>query len=144
MSSYEDTLARLKSFGLDVLELPDNLTPWAQLYVTDPSGNVVEFNVERGDLRRPHDRSVHASLLALTSAALYGAADFLGGVASKRLSTTVVVAVSQATGLVVLLAAISSAAAGRPRTKRLRLRRGRGLGWDASAWACCTARWPSA
>lgn len=52
VSSYEDTLARLKSFGLDVMELPDNLTPWAQLYVTDPAGNVVEFNVERGDLRR--------------------------------------------------------------------------------------------
>jgi drug/metabolite transporter (DMT)-like permease len=46
-------------------------------------------------------------MLALTSAALYGAADFLGGVASKSLSTTVVVAVSQATGLVVLLVAIS-------------------------------------
>ncbi len=46
------------------------------------------------------------SLLALTSAVLYGAADFLGGVASKRLSTTVVVAFAQATGLVVLLAAV--------------------------------------
>jgi glyoxylase I family protein len=53
VSSYEDTLARLKSFGLEVLELPDNLTPWAQLYVTDPDGNVIEFNVERGDLKRP-------------------------------------------------------------------------------------------
>ena len=46
-------------------------------------------------------------LLALTSSALYGAADFLGGVASKRLSTTVVVAISQATGLAVLLVAVS-------------------------------------
>ena len=44
--------------------------------------------------------------LALTSAALYGAADFLGGVASKSLSTTIVVAIAQASGLVVLLAAI--------------------------------------
>lgn len=46
-------------------------------------------------------------LLALTSAALYGAADFLGGIASKSLSTTIVVAIAQATGLVVLLVAIS-------------------------------------
>jgi len=46
-------------------------------------------------------------LLALTSATLYGAADFLGGVASKRLSTTLVVAISQAVGLVVLLGAIT-------------------------------------
>jgi len=45
-------------------------------------------------------------LIALASAALYGAADFLGGVASKSLSTTLVVAIAQATGLVVLLAAI--------------------------------------
>ncbi|HET9541056.1 MAG TPA: VOC family protein, partial [Candidatus Limnocylindria bacterium] len=50
--SYEETLARLKSFGLECLELPDNLTPWAQIYVTDPDGNVVEFNVERSELQR--------------------------------------------------------------------------------------------
>ena len=53
VKSYEETLARLKSFGLECLELPDNLTPWAQIYVTDPDGNVVEFNVERSDLKRP-------------------------------------------------------------------------------------------
>jgi glyoxylase I family protein len=52
VKSYEETLARLKSFGLECLELPDNLTPWAQIYVTDPDGNVVEFNVERSSLGR--------------------------------------------------------------------------------------------
>jgi catechol 2,3-dioxygenase-like lactoylglutathione lyase family enzyme len=34
--------------GIKVLDLPDNLTPWAQVYCCDPDGNVIEFNVERG------------------------------------------------------------------------------------------------
>lgn len=41
-------------------------------------------------------------LLALASAAVYGAADFLGGLASRRTSTFAVVLVSQAVGLAVL------------------------------------------
>jgi uncharacterized membrane protein len=41
-------------------------------------------------------------LLALASAAVYGAADFLGGLASRRTSTFAVVVVSQFTGLVLL------------------------------------------
>ena len=45
-------------------------------------------------------------LAALASSALYGAADFLGGLASKRASTAWVVSISQATGLLVLLAAV--------------------------------------
>lgn len=44
-----------------------------------------------------------AYLLAIASAALYGAADFLGGMASRRASTIAVVVWSQAAGLVVLL-----------------------------------------
>jgi uncharacterized membrane protein len=43
--------------------------------------------------------------VALASAALYGAADFLGGLASRRIKTAAVVATSQASGLLVLLAA---------------------------------------
>ena len=42
--------------------------------------------------------------VALVSAALYGAADFLGGLASRRMKTAAVVATSQASGLLVLLA----------------------------------------
>jgi hypothetical protein len=30
-----------------IKESPDNVTPWAQLYITDPDGNVIEFNAER-------------------------------------------------------------------------------------------------
>ena len=44
-----------------------------------------------------------AYLLAIASAALYGAADFLGGLASRRTSTIAVVVWSQAAGLVALL-----------------------------------------
>jgi drug/metabolite transporter (DMT)-like permease len=44
-----------------------------------------------------------AVLLALASAVVYGAADFCGGLASRRATSYAVVAVSQAAGLVVLL-----------------------------------------
>jgi drug/metabolite transporter (DMT)-like permease len=44
-----------------------------------------------------------AVLLALASAVVYGAADFCGGLASRRATSFAVVAVSQAAGLVVLL-----------------------------------------
>ncbi|HEX5106816.1 MAG TPA: EamA family transporter [Vicinamibacterales bacterium] len=43
-----------------------------------------------------------ASLVALASAVLYGAADFVGGIASRHAATVAVVAVSQAVGLVLL------------------------------------------
>jgi drug/metabolite transporter (DMT)-like permease len=42
-------------------------------------------------------------LLALTSAALYGASDFLGGLASRRASTIAILVVVQAAGLLPLL-----------------------------------------
>ena len=46
---YDRTLARLRAYGVAVKERPVNVTPWAQLYVTDPDGNVIELNVERTD-----------------------------------------------------------------------------------------------
>lgn len=45
-------------------------------------------------------------LLAIGSAAVYGAADFLGGLAARRASTVAVVVASQCTGLVLLVAAL--------------------------------------
>ena len=48
VSSYEDMLARLRDRQVALVESPHNRTPWAQIYVTDPDGNVIEFNVERG------------------------------------------------------------------------------------------------
>jgi catechol 2,3-dioxygenase-like lactoylglutathione lyase family enzyme len=47
VASYEDTLAHLRTHGVALIESPRNATPWAQIYVTDPDGNVIEFNVER-------------------------------------------------------------------------------------------------
>ena len=47
--SYRQTLEHLRAHGVDVLEKPRNLTPWAQLYVTDPDGNVIELNAEMLD-----------------------------------------------------------------------------------------------
>ena len=43
----QEVLDRLLAHGIKVLDLPDNLTPWAQVYCCDPDGNVIEFNVER-------------------------------------------------------------------------------------------------
>ena len=45
-----------------------------------------------------------AVFLALASAALYGAADFLGGLASRSVSTIATVVISQAAGLILLVA----------------------------------------
>ncbi len=45
--SYRDTLQHLRAHGIACRELPDNPTRWAQLYVTDPDGNVIELNADR-------------------------------------------------------------------------------------------------
>jgi glyoxylase I family protein len=50
VADYDATLERMRAHGVDVLESPTNVTPWAQMYVTDPDGNVVELNVERPTL----------------------------------------------------------------------------------------------
>jgi glyoxylase I family protein len=47
VASYDTVLARLRAHGIALIESPQNATPWAQIYVTDPDGNVIEFNVER-------------------------------------------------------------------------------------------------
>jgi catechol 2,3-dioxygenase-like lactoylglutathione lyase family enzyme len=47
VGSYDDTLAFLRSKGIEVRESRQNATPWAQLYITDPDGNVIELNVAR-------------------------------------------------------------------------------------------------
>ena len=44
--SYDEAIQHLRSHGVECLELPHNLTPWAQIYVTDPDGNVVELTAE--------------------------------------------------------------------------------------------------
>src|SRR5262245_48070892 len=55
-------------------------------------------------------------LLALASAACYGAADFLGGLTSKRANTLAIVVVSQLAGLVLLLVTLLLLPASSPST----------------------------
>jgi glyoxylase I family protein len=50
VEDYDATLARLQAHGVEVLESRTNVTPWAQMYVADPDGNVVELNVEREEM----------------------------------------------------------------------------------------------
>jgi catechol 2,3-dioxygenase-like lactoylglutathione lyase family enzyme len=49
VKSYRETLEHLRSRGIECLEVPYSPTPWAQIYVTDPDGNVLEFNAERSN-----------------------------------------------------------------------------------------------
>ena len=44
---YRAALDRLHRLGVPCVAKPDNLTPWAQIYVTDPDGNVIELNAEK-------------------------------------------------------------------------------------------------
>jgi len=47
--SYRRTVEHFREHGVECLELPHNLTPWAQVYVTDPDGNVIELNADTPD-----------------------------------------------------------------------------------------------
>jgi catechol 2,3-dioxygenase-like lactoylglutathione lyase family enzyme len=47
VADYDETVKHLRANGVEVLERRTNVTPWSQLYVTDPDGNVIELNVER-------------------------------------------------------------------------------------------------
>jgi catechol 2,3-dioxygenase-like lactoylglutathione lyase family enzyme len=47
VTDYDAVLAQLRGHGVPVVERRENATPWAQIYVTDPDGNVIELNVER-------------------------------------------------------------------------------------------------
>src|SRR5215831_9500041 len=60
-----------------------------------------------------------APLLALTSAAMYGTADFLGGLAARRTNTLAVVVVSQFSGLVVLATVVPLLPRGSPAVRDL-------------------------
>ncbi|OES44612.1 VOC family protein [Domibacillus iocasae] len=47
VKSYEDTLDWLKKHEVNVLEKPNSISGFAQLFVADPDGNLIELNVER-------------------------------------------------------------------------------------------------
>ena len=71
--------------------------------------------------------SISAVALALCASALYGTADFFGGLAARRSSTFAVVLISQAAGLAVLAAALAMLPPSHPRLVD--------LGWGAAAGA---------
>lgn len=47
--SYRETLDHLRAQGIPCRERPKNLTPWPQIYVVDPDGNVLELNAAHLD-----------------------------------------------------------------------------------------------
>lgn len=44
---YAETLALLQARGVPLRESVHNVTPWAQMFITDPDGNVIELNIDR-------------------------------------------------------------------------------------------------
>jgi catechol 2,3-dioxygenase-like lactoylglutathione lyase family enzyme len=46
--SYRDTVQHLRQHGIACQERPRNRTPWPQIFLTDPDGNIIELN--SGDL----------------------------------------------------------------------------------------------
>lgn len=45
--SYGEAVEHLRAHGVPVRESPRNPTPWAQVHVTDPDGNVIELHTSR-------------------------------------------------------------------------------------------------
>ena len=49
VGSYRQTLDHLRTLGVTCVERPRNKTPWPQIYLADPDGNVIELNAETLD-----------------------------------------------------------------------------------------------
>ena len=47
VADYDRTVERLRELSVECVLRPDNVTPWKQIYVTDPDGNVIELNAPR-------------------------------------------------------------------------------------------------
>ncbi|MDA2919379.1 VOC family protein [Desulfobacterota bacterium AH_259_B03_O07] len=47
--SYRETIEHLKAKDIPFRDYPVNPTPWPQIYLTDPDGNVIELNAARLD-----------------------------------------------------------------------------------------------
>jgi catechol 2,3-dioxygenase-like lactoylglutathione lyase family enzyme len=47
VADFDRAVAHLHAQGVDCVERPENITPWKQVYVTDPDGNVIELNAPR-------------------------------------------------------------------------------------------------
>ena len=47
VADYARTVKQLRDAGVPCEVRPDNVTPWQQVYVTDPDGNIIELNAPR-------------------------------------------------------------------------------------------------
>ncbi|MBN8193017.1 VOC family protein [Bacillus sp. NTK074B] len=47
VESYDDTLQWLKDSGVEVLEKPQSKSGFAQVFCSDPDGNLIELNVDQ-------------------------------------------------------------------------------------------------
>ena len=44
---FDGAVAHLQAAGVECVVRPENVTPWKQVYFTDPDGNVIELNAPR-------------------------------------------------------------------------------------------------
>lgn len=47
VADYERAVEQLQAAGVECVVRPDNVTPWKQVYITDPDGNIIELNAPR-------------------------------------------------------------------------------------------------
>jgi catechol 2,3-dioxygenase-like lactoylglutathione lyase family enzyme len=47
VDDFEGAVSHLTAAGIECVVRPDNVTPWKQVYFTDPDGNVIELNALR-------------------------------------------------------------------------------------------------
>ena len=47
VEDFDGAVAHLRAAGVECVVRPENITPWKQLYITDPDGNVIELNALR-------------------------------------------------------------------------------------------------
>lgn len=47
VADFERAVGHLRAHGVECFELLQNVTPWKQVYFTDPDGNEIELNVDR-------------------------------------------------------------------------------------------------
>ncbi|WP_066073340.1 VOC family protein [Neobacillus soli] len=50
IDNYNDTLNWLQNNGVEILEKPNSVSGFAQIFCADPDGNLVELNVDRNDI----------------------------------------------------------------------------------------------
>ncbi|MCH6264972.1 VOC family protein [Neobacillus citreus] len=50
VKNYAETLAWLKKNGVNVLEKPNSVSGFAQIFCADPDGNLIELNVDQSEL----------------------------------------------------------------------------------------------